>query len=901
MQRNNRTAFAANNQTAPVQLKSLSNPTSSELLESRRMLSGTWSTITNLPPSGAQMGVVLTNGAIMVHGGGGSASNAWYKLTPSSTGSYTAGTWSTLASSNVYRLYDATEVLQSGKVLVVGGEYSGSNSASTFNNTGEIYDPAANTWTNITNFPQTHFGDDPTELLPNGQVLTGYISGPQTYIYNPTANTWTATGTKLRNDQSDEEGWVTLPDHSILSYDVFSSVSSGVAHSQRYIPSTGTWVDAGTLPAQLSAASVGYELGPGVLLPDGRVFYAGGTNATAFYTPSTNTWAAGPNMPNGYCMADAASAVLPNGDVLMVMSPQGGLVSGAYNFPSPSYVYEFNPTTNIYTNVSPSLGTFLSSPSYLYTLLVLPTGQVAMMGDRTTIAIYTPSGTTVSTAIPVIAGITYGGSTGVYTLSGTNLNGINEGAAYGDDNEMSSNYPLIRLTSASGVVSYATSTNWSNTGVAQGAETVTFTLPAADTTGAYLIQSVANGIPSATALAVLVNANTTTTVNIQTDSNPANVDVVGSSVTDATFPVSAFSAIYVAGDNSGDTLSVNLTNSAGTIVTNIQAGSGTDTINVNQTSSTGPVVIDPSAGNDAVSVGTAGANTAIAQFLASQQIGLLTVGNGGSATVGSSGTKKLLQVNGVATSGTGFLDLTNNYMIVHNGNLTSLGNEISSGLNLGAGYWNGPGITSSTAAADTTHNTALGMILNSSNAGNTLYGSGAPLGLFAGASPALTDVLIKYTYFGDTNLNGGVDGTDYSAIDNGYLTHATGWFNGDFNYDNVVNGTDYTLIDNTFNTQGANVQAGIAAVIATAKPAAKPQANGATRATAAAWPASTASSDVDLGDSCIASISTGSFATQPAVPLSSSFSSLPIESEWDRIKLHAKSALEALSDLPAIL
>ena len=31
------------------------------------------------------------------------------------------------------------------------------------------------------------------------------------------------------------------------------------------------------------------------------------------------------------------------------------------------------------------------------------------------------------------------------------------------------------------------------------------------------------------------------------------------------------------------------------------------------------------------------------------------------------------------------------------------------------------------------------------------------------------DVLVKYTYYGDANLDGKVDATDYSRIDNGYL------------------------------------------------------------------------------------------------------------------------------------
>ena len=94
-------------------------------------------------------------------------------------------------------------------------------------------------------------------------MLAGYLAGPQTYIYDPAANTWTQTGTKLRNDQSDEETWIKLPDDSILSYDVFSSITDNVGHAQRDIPASGTRVDAGTPPLPLSS-DARCRVGPGL-------------------------------------------------------------------------------------------------------------------------------------------------------------------------------------------------------------------------------------------------------------------------------------------------------------------------------------------------------------------------------------------------------------------------------------------------------------------------------------------------------------------------------------------------------------------------------------------------------------------------------------------------------------
>jgi autotransporter-associated beta strand protein len=176
-----------------------------------------------------------------------------------------------------------------------------------------------------------------------------------------------------------------------------------------------------------------------------------------------------------------------------------------------------------------------------------------------------------------------------------------------------------------------------------------------------------------------------------------------------------------------------------------------------------------------------------------------------------------LSLSGTNNGWTSKLDLGNNDLDVHNGNLAQITNMVMAGYN--GGNWNAAsGIVSSSAAADTSHLTALGVILNTANGSTPLYGSTGALGLFDGTSPAATDVLVKYTYYGDTNLDGKVDGSDYASVDNGYLLHLTGWANGDFNYDGVVNGSDYTLIDNAFNQQGASLSDLVNGPLAVAAP-----------------------------------------------------------------------------------
>jgi len=81
-------------------------------------------------------------------------------------------------------------------------------------------------------------------------------------------------------------------------------------------------------------------------LPDGRVFQIGANGNTALYTPSTNTWAAGPTIPNGKGADDAPGAVLPNGHVLFAADTP--------LFNAPTEIFDFDPVANTITDVTPT-------------------------------------------------------------------------------------------------------------------------------------------------------------------------------------------------------------------------------------------------------------------------------------------------------------------------------------------------------------------------------------------------------------------------------------------------------------------------------------------------------------------------------------------------------------------
>jgi len=56
--------------------------------------------------------------------------------------------------------------------------------------------------------PTSCYGDVPSMLLPGGQILTGSLAGPGSYIYTIATNSWAFAANKVYSDSSDEEGWM---------------------------------------------------------------------------------------------------------------------------------------------------------------------------------------------------------------------------------------------------------------------------------------------------------------------------------------------------------------------------------------------------------------------------------------------------------------------------------------------------------------------------------------------------------------------------------------------------------------------------------------------------------------------------------------------------------------------
>jgi hypothetical protein len=439
------------------------------------------------PPDGVGLSFQLTDGTVMVQGNNG---NDWWKLTPDITGSYVNGTWTQLASlPSGYDPYaEASAVLADGRLIIEGGEYNFGAFALT--NLGAIYDPVANTWTSVTP-PKTwlYIGDSPSVVLPTGNYLIGNKLTKQLRELNPTTMKWTSVSSKGKKDFDAEEGWTLLADGSILTTDVKAAPNSEI-----YTPSAKEWATAGSTIVDLHSPSpdgcINYgpggklcyyppgEIGPQILRPDGTVFVSGsytkngGAGHTAIYDSLTNVWTVGPDFPNSDNAGDSFAVLLTNGNVLV--EGDSGL----------SYTFD---------------GTKLTAgPFTPGSLMILPTGEVLIGGGTT--ETYTSSGTYQTSWQPTISAspstVTRGPT---YSISGTQFNGLSQAAAFGDELQTATNYPLVRITNnATKHVFYARTHGHSTMGVATGSATVStnFDVSAATETGASTLVVVANGIPS---------------------------------------------------------------------------------------------------------------------------------------------------------------------------------------------------------------------------------------------------------------------------------------------------------------------------------------------------------------------------------------------------------------------
>jgi len=198
---------------------------------------------------------------------------------------------------------------------------------------------------------------------------------------------------------------------------------------------------------------------------------------------------------------------------------------------------------------------------------------------------------------------------------------------------------------------------------------------------------------------------------------------------------------------------------------------------------------------------TLGASSSI-QFGNTSHMAGLTLGAGASAVV-TPGANKVLRADNVDV-GTGRLDLKDNKLITNKsagtasgGVYSGLQGDVQRAYNFNA--WDQPGLTTSMPDA------IAGLTTIGIATGEQMRGLGpTDTDTFAGQTITGASTIAMYTYAGDGNLDGVIDGGDYGIIDNFVqVPGASGYANGDFNYDGVIDGGDYGVIDNNIQAQGA--------------------------------------------------------------------------------------------------
>jgi hypothetical protein len=460
-------------------------------------VAGKWTKVTAAGPSAAGHMLLLTDGSVLVINSDCSATASWYRLIPSPTGSYVSGKWvaagAFLPSYNP--LYFASAVLPNGQVIIMGGEYDGCNSVWTTK--GAMYNPRTNKWSAMPG-PSgwTTIGDAQSVVLPNGRfMLANCCNTDQAILTSFSPVTWTATGSG-KADENDEEGWTLLPNGNLLTVDAYVNGTCCPRGSETYNTSTGTWSSAGNTSVNLVDPS-SHELGPGILRPDGTVFYAGATTNNAIYNTVTRTWSAAPKFGGALDIADGPAALLPDGNVLLDTSP------GVFNPGSKFFEWD---GTALHSVPGPPNASVDSS--YVGSMLVLPTGQILFTDNSSDVEIYTPAGSPCAGCAPTITSVASTLTHGTYNqvIKGTQLNGLSQGSAYGDDSQQATNYPLVRITDSTGHVVYCRTHGFSTMAVATGGKLVSaqFDIPSTIALGSGTLQVVANGIASA-AVAVTID------------------------------------------------------------------------------------------------------------------------------------------------------------------------------------------------------------------------------------------------------------------------------------------------------------------------------------------------------------------------------------------------------------
>jgi len=187
--------------------------------------------------------VLLEDGRVLVAGGGGGESGA-----PAGGDALLydpqTNTWKATGAMVIPRVFAQSVRLTDGRVLAVGGRTLDTEPVQTVLNGAELFDPATNTWTAVSSLREPRMGFA-LLLRADGQVLA--IGGTREYS---------------------EEEW---------------TARSLIREIESYDPALNHWHVVGRLPQAVAYATT-------TLLPDGRLWVAGGQGGKSSAAYWADTW-----------------------------------------------------------------------------------------------------------------------------------------------------------------------------------------------------------------------------------------------------------------------------------------------------------------------------------------------------------------------------------------------------------------------------------------------------------------------------------------------------------------------------------------------------------------------------------------------------------------------------------
>jgi hypothetical protein len=281
---------------------------------------GTWSPVGNLSVGRSYLSASkLGKGKVLVSGG----YNQVTYIANADLYDPATKSWAPAAPLAIARGGHTSTLLLNGKVLVTGGQHPiGSNPGySGPSNTAELYDPVTNTWSSAGTMSRARDKHTAT-LLQSGKVLVvGGPDGTRAELYDPVTNSWSLAG---QISQRRESATATLLPNGKVLLAGGQSYANGVypilSTAELYDPATNTW----SLTASMGSARSNHGA---VRLADGRVLVAGGYQKTStdnnvflasaeLYDPTTGTWTA--TSPMNHFRLSFPLTRLPDGNVLAV-------------------------------------------------------------------------------------------------------------------------------------------------------------------------------------------------------------------------------------------------------------------------------------------------------------------------------------------------------------------------------------------------------------------------------------------------------------------------------------------------------------------------------------------------------------------------------------------------------